>query len=100
MAKIKLNDPRLGEYWELFRDSKTGIAWIEDGSTGNGHSAHPNIDATGSVAGMKSRGFWGKDDVTVKSHGFIYNVSHVVVDGELDRIAKEYCQCSGCMNKS
>lgn len=96
MAKIKLNDPRLGEYQELFRDTKTGIAWIEDGSTGNGHSAHPNIDATGSVKGMKQRGWWDRDAITVRSHGFIYNVSAVSCGDDLDGIAKEYCQCQGC----
>ena len=37
----------------LYRDDKSGLAWVEDGSTGLGHSAHPNISATGSVKGMK-----------------------------------------------
>ncbi|WP_157931612.1 hypothetical protein [Mycobacteroides abscessus] len=79
----------------LYRDSDSGIAYVEDGSTGNGHSAHPNIDATGSVAGMKALGYWAADAQTVESHGFIYNIDAFVVDGELDRIAAEHCQCGG-----
>lgn len=70
---------RVGSSKFLFVDPKTGIAWIEDGRTGLGHSCHPNISATGSVRGMKGRGFWGKRDRTVRSHGFIYNIDHVSV---------------------
>jgi len=58
----------------LFRDPKTGIAWVEDGSTGLGHTAHANIASSGSVAQMKRRGAWGKKDRAVRSHGFIYNI--------------------------
>src|SRR5690625_3869419 len=83
-------------YIELHRDEKTGIAWVENGSTGNGHSAHPNIDASGSVKGMKQRGYWRQDDKTVRSHGYIYNVSKVVVSDEYDQIAKDNCHCVGC----
>ncbi len=43
----------------LYRDDKTGIAWIEDGRTGLGISVHANISATGSVVGMKNLGYWG-----------------------------------------
>jgi hypothetical protein len=82
-------------YVKLYRDSKTGIAWVEDGTTGSGHSCHPNIFSTGSVRGMKQRGYWGKGDRTVRSHGWIYNIDHVLVSGDLDKIACEYCNCGG-----
>jgi hypothetical protein len=98
-------------YVKLYRDPSTGIAWVEDGTTGVGHSAHPNIHRTGSVAGMKNprhvsgRGpAWGKHDRTVRSHGWIYNIDHSSVSGELDRIACQACQCGGnhggCAEKS
>ena len=29
---------------------------------------------------MKNLGYWGKDDRTVRSHGFIYNIDTFVVD--------------------
>jgi hypothetical protein len=93
--KQRINDKRLGEYQRLFRDSNTGIAWIEDGGTGNGHSAHPNIDRTGSVAGMRKLGYWPKEQRVVRSHGFIYNIDRLVVTDQLDKIAAEYCQCGG-----
>lgn len=88
---IKEIDP----YIELHRDPKTGIAWVEDGRSGNGHSAHPNIDASGSVIGMKSKGYWGKDDRVVRSHGYIYNIDRIVISDGLDRIANDNCQCAG-----
>lgn len=57
--KQKLQDVR--PYATLYRDDRTGIAWVENGSTGLGHSAHPNIHASGSVRGMKSLGYWSKE---------------------------------------
>ncbi len=84
---------------KLYRDDKTGIAWIEDGSTGMSHSIHPNIDSSGSVRGMKNLGYWDKQDKIVKSHGFKFNISKVVVTDELDKIVSMYCQCETCQNK-
>lgn len=83
------------EYVELHRDPKTGIAWVEDGRTGNGHSAHPNIDATGSARGMVKLGYWTMNDRTVRSHGYIYNIDRAVVSDRLDAIANVHCQCGG-----
>lgn len=86
---------KISEYVELHRDPKTGIAWVENGHTGNGHSAHPNISSSGSVRGMKSRGYWKKGDKTVRSHGFIYNISKCSVSDHLDGIALANCRCGG-----
>lgn len=36
---------------------------------------HPSIHYTGSVAGMKKLGYWGKDDVCVRCGQYIYNLS-------------------------
>lgn len=86
-------------YANLYRDDKTGIAWIEDGSTGMGHSVHPNIDESGSVKGMRDRGYWGKEDKIVKSHGWQYNTSRFVASDELDNIVADYCMCEECQNR-
>lgn len=51
MAKRLIKE--IKPYVKLFINNNTGIAWIENGSTGNSHSAHPNIDSSGSVEGMK-----------------------------------------------
>lgn len=83
----------------LYRDDKTGIAWIQDGSTGLGHSVHPNIDVTGNVRGMKSRGYWGPNDKIVRSHGFNYNISRFVASDELDNIVADYCMCEECKKR-
>ncbi|QNB45438.1 hypothetical protein BR63_03360 [Thermanaerosceptrum fracticalcis] len=85
----------INQYCKLFRCEESGIAWVENESTGNGHSCHPNIHVTGSVAGMKKLGYWGKTDRTVKAHGYIYNIDKLVVDDELDKIAQQYCRCGG-----
>ena len=79
----------------LYRDNKTGIAFVEDGSTGNTHSCHANIDSTGSVRGMKKLGYWRKDDRTTRAHGAIYNIDTLVVSDELDEIARQHCRCGG-----
>mgnify|MGYP007088346073 CR=1 FL=1 len=79
----------------LYRDSDTGLAWVENGSSGVRHTAHPNIDETGSVAGMRDRGYWGRNDRTVTLDGFIYNIDRSVVDDEYDRLANDHCECGG-----
>lgn len=93
MSKIKLQEIKPHVF--LYRDSETGIAWVENGSTGLGHSAHPNIDASGSVSGMKKLGYWSKEDRTVRSHGYIYNIDLCITSDELDEIARQHCQCGG-----
>lgn len=64
-----------------------GVIRVQDGTSGNGHTPWPNIDSTGSVAGMRARGFWGKEDEVLKALGSIYNVSKVVVEDELDLLS-------------
>lgn len=87
---------KLGEHVVLYRDPDNGIAWIEDGRSGTGASAHPNIHRTGSVAGMKKLGYWRQSDRTVKSHGFIHNVDAFAAHDLLDFVAAEHCACVGC----
>lgn len=86
-------------YCELYIDDNTGIAWIENGSTGNGHTCHPNIDITGSVKGMKKLGYWKQDDKVVRSNGFYHNISKFVCNDELDEIVSEHCQCEECKKR-
>lgn len=74
----------INQYANLYRDSKTGIAWIEDGSTGLGHSCHPNIDKSGSVIGMKQRKYWDKSDRVLQSHGWKYNIDRLIVDKKMN----------------
>ena len=80
----------------LHRDPDTGIAWIEDGRSGCGHSCHANISETGSYIGMIEQRYWKKTDRTARSHGFIYNLDVRVVSDELDAIAAEHCCCVAC----
>lgn len=85
----------VGPHQVLYTDADTGIAWIENGSLGISHTCHPNIDSSGSVAGMKSRGYWSRDARTVESHGFIYNIDECIVDDDLDAVARDHCRCGG-----
>lgn len=41
-------------------------------------SRHPSIHHTGSVAGMKKLGYWGKCDVCVRIGDYIYNLSRTI----------------------
>lgn len=97
MAKILLK--QVSEYVALYRDKRTGLAWVENGSTGMSHSAHSNIDVSGSVRGMRSRGYWGKDDRVVRCRGFHHNIDSVVIHDELDQLAADHCQCGGKHSK-
>lgn len=97
MAKRLLKE--IKPYVKLFINDNTGIAWVENGSTGNSHSAHPNIDTSGSVKGMKNLGYWGIKDATVRCNGAIYNISKLVVTDEFDKIAAEYCKCEKCIER-
>lgn len=74
---------------ELVSSIKTsgGVCQIRNGSTGGGHSGYTNIDATGSVRGMKNQGYWKKDDRTVRAHGQIYNLSQTYISHPLDVLA-------------
>lgn len=97
MAKRYIRE--IKTYVGLYRDDKTGIAWVVDGSTGCGHSCHANIDSSGSVRGMKKLGYWRKKDRTVRSNGFIYNIDSYVVNDELDEIAARECRCQACLER-
>lgn len=87
----------LASHLKGYRDERTGIAWIEDGSVGLGYSLHPNIDATGSIRGMRDRGYWGKKDRCVRSHGFIYNIDRYVSEDkpEINEWLLRHCRCGG-----
>lgn len=99
MAKQYIRE--IKPYANLYKDTNTGIAWIKDGSSGCSFSVHANIDSSGSVRGMKERGYWGKNDRTVKSHGFIYNIDSFVCDkdNEFEKIVAEECTCQGCIER-
>lgn len=62
------------------------VTIIENYSVGIGHSAHANIDETGSVKGMKELGYWRKSDHIIKARGFYYNMSTVVCSDLLDEL--------------
>ena len=85
----------------LYRDTSNGIAWIVDGEHGLGVSVHANIDSSGSVRGMRDRGYWGKEDRAVRSHGFVYNIDSFVCDpeDELEMIVAQECMCAGCQER-
>lgn len=85
----------------LYRDDKSGIAWIEDGRTGLLISIHANISVTGSVTGMKKLGYWGKKDRSIRSHGWIYNIDSFVCDKDnnLEMIVADECRCQGCIKR-
>ncbi len=77
-----------GKKLGMIAEIKLGeVVEIHNGSTGNGHSAHPNIDTSGSVKGMKAIGYWGQHDVIASAHGNNYNMSKLVISDDLDKLA-------------
>lgn len=97
MSKIKIRE--INPYAILYRDDKTGIAWIEE--SGCGFSVHSNISSNGSVRGMKNLGYWNKKDRTVRSHGFIYNIDTFICskECEFEQIVANECMCLGCIER-
>lgn len=89
----------LGGYKRLVIDGKTGIAVVQDGSTSLGHSPHSSIDTTGSVRGMKSRGYWRKRDRVYRAIGYAFNVDTYSIDDDLDQIAATHCMCQACVER-
>ena len=89
----------LTPYQALYRHSFTGIAWIEDDSTGMAHSCHPNICATGSSQGMIKLGYWQSSDRIVRSNGYFYNTSYIVISNKLDNLAATNCLCHSCQQQ-
>lgn len=86
---------------KLYRDNITGIAWAEDHRVGLGVSIHPNIDETGSVEGMISRGWWRAKDRTVRSHGWIYNIDRLAFDDKdpIEVEVEKECMCQACIER-
>lgn len=92
---------KIEEHVNLYRDDKSGIAWIEDGRTGFGISVHGNIDSSGSILGMKALGYWGKKYRTIRSHKWIYNIDSFICDrdNKPEMIVAEECRCQGCIER-
>lgn len=68
-------------------DPQTGLVWIEDGSAGVAHSAHPNVQANKQTRRM----YRGR----IECRGFLYS-SDVFASTELDKLAAKYCRCDSC----
>lgn len=49
--------------------------------TAKERNRHPSIHYTGSVSGMKKLGYWGKNDICVRSGMYIYNLTIVIKGG-------------------
>jgi len=90
---------QLAEYVELHRDAKTGIAWINDGKTGCEESLHPSIDKSGSIKGMKKKGYWGKNDKIITCNNGHYNISKESQFSVYAKTLKKACKCSVCRDK-
>ena len=87
----------LSSYRSGYRDSRTGIAWIEDHASGRGRSLHPNIAKSGNVQGMKHLGYWNLHDRTITSHGWTYNIDQYVpeTDPIIQQWLLDHCKCGG-----
>lgn len=68
---------------------------------GMGISVHPNIDRSGSVAGMVAQGYWRREDRTVMSHGWIYNIDRLAYDDKdaVERVVADECRCQACLER-
>lgn len=79
----------------MYKHIKTGLAFIVDGSTGNIHTCHPSIDATGSLRGMRKHYKTWQNAQVIRCLGSIYNIDIYTCRDELDEYAGFYCTCGG-----
>ena len=86
--KLKRSDARLLSAHQRAKfDPHTGLVWIEDGTAGVAHSAHPNVQANAQT--RRAHPNW------LECRGFLYSPD-VHVSTELDQIAATYCHCGPC----
>ena len=90
---------KLDDTTTLYRDNRTGIAFVRDSVRGCSWSVHPSISTSGSVNGMRKLGHWEKEDKVVRCHGAYINTSHVVIDNEYDEILARECMCQECIRR-
>lgn len=87
----------IAPHQHLYRDDKTGIAWIHDGRSGVVYSIHPYIDKSGSVKGMKHQKFWNQNDRCIKTNGSIFNIDMICVSDDIRyTVLKNECLCLAC----
>ena len=48
----------------------------------------PNIHKTGSVRGMKNKGYWRKSDIAIKCGNYIYNIDSLNEDEKIQVLEK------------
>lgn len=80
----------LNQHQHAKYDPATGLVWIEDGTAGVAHSAHPNVEANRITRKLREYAGW------IEVRGFLYS-PEVFASTDLDKLAAKYCQCSPCI---
>lgn len=83
----------------LYKDTYTGIAWVEDKRTGMKYSCHPYTNNKGSVRGMKALGLWRKHDSVLCCGETFYNASKRYTSASWDKVASNACECKECLKR-
>ena len=99
MAKTLELIAHVDDFKDVYRNKTTGIAFVYDASSGCRYSCHSNIDATGSIRGMKSNGYWKKNDRCIRSNGCIYNIDTMIKSDYFEMVAANYCMCESCLER-
>lgn len=87
---LKREDRKLlNQYQRIKQDPFSGMVWIEDGTIGGSHSAHPNVEANKITRRLHP-------DYT-ECNGFLYS-REIFTSTDLDRLAAKYCQCASCID--
>lgn len=90
---LKAQDKKkLNAYQHAKFDPATGLAWIEDGTAGVSHSAHPNVEANKYTRKDRRFSGWAQSG---PSRAFLYSPERFI-STELDALAAAYCQCHAC----
>ena len=95
MSKFLLQT--IGANQQLYRDTMTGLAWIEDRSSGASYALHPCTASIASIRDLKKNGDWGLTDQCVRSRGFHYNIDRYIPchDPAINAALLSACHCGG-----
>jgi hypothetical protein len=99
MQHFKKYVRKIEPHIDLYKDTRTGLAWAKNSKTGRVISVHPFISARESSKGMLSAGFWSRKDKLITTYGRTFNVSVFNCKDRVEAIIADTCECEACKKR-
>lgn len=85
--------------FKIYRNIKTGIAFVDDTEHGVIWSCHPMLSSDASIQMTRVNGIWKKEASIARNNGFIFNVDELDIVNPYNRLMLNYCECRGCRRR-